>query len=160
MPAQKTEITSHSERNFSARGSDELVGAFPPEESTVRAEDGSHISRADAGTPVRCDVCGHQLGDEQWWVTAYPRAEHTRCRDWAAVPYPFKRHLALMSKLRRTLDGEAREYVVLTERWLKEQLRMWPEPGAQGVIKASRLLVRLRARLVACEVSTKVVNQL
>jgi len=126
----------------------------------MRAEDGSHISRADAGTPTRCALCGHLLGDEQWWVTRYPDAVHTRCRNWAAVEYPYKRHLALLAKLKHTVDGEAREYVVMAERWLKAQMRAWPSPGAEGVVKASQLLVRLRARLVTCGVDTKVLNQL
>lgn len=126
----------------------------------VRAEDGSHLA-ASAGPVVRrCEVCGGVLGDAQWWVTRYPRGVHTACRDWSTVPFPFQRHLGVLARMRRHLDGEALLCVRAAERWLARMMRAWPTPGARGVLAASRMLGRLRTKLSTLGIEPKKINQL
>ena len=127
----------------------------------MRAEDGSHLAHAaNARCESLCDVCGGALGTEQWWVTRYPQGVHTRCRDWTCVGFPSRRHRTLLGRLRRSLDGRAREMVILADDWLRDVEKNWPAPGAEGVIKSSELMRRLRTRLVELGVQPRVTNQL
>lgn len=131
----------------------------------MRAEDGSHLSRAADARPVRrCERCGEDLGLEQWWVTQYPHGVHTRCRDWRAVPFPFARHLELLRKMRYSSStegaGDARRMLDAAEAWLRRMDRAWPRPGGDGVVVASRMLRRLRARLAEEGVDARLLNQL
>ena len=127
----------------------------------MRAEDGSHLSAAaDAQQQRLCEVCGGELGLEQWWVTHYPAGVHTRCRSWSEVAFPYARHLKLLRRMRFSLDGEAQEFVMLADQWLRGMERGWPKPGAEGVLKAALLLRRLRSRLAALHVEPRLVNQL
>lgn len=127
----------------------------------MRAEDGSHLSAAaNAKADHHCEVCGEVLGAEQWWVTRYPQGVHTRCRDWGAVPFPYQRHLKLLGRLRHSLEGSAREFVVKADDWLRAMERGWPAPGADGVVRGAELMRRLRTHLADLGVEPRVTNQL
>ncbi len=127
----------------------------------MRAEDGSHLTAAaNARQEHRCEICGGVLGAEQWWVKRYPSGVHTRCRDWTAVGFPYRRHLTLLGRMRHSLEGSARDLVVLADDWLRGMERGWPAPGAEGVIKGAELMRRLRSRLAELGVEPRLTNQL
>ncbi len=125
-----------------------------------RAHDGSHIAESAGRLRFRCCVCGGGFGTEQWWIVSYPDAVHTRCRDWAQVAFPFARHLDILGRAAHVLGPEAAWYVRTAHRFLSTMKQAWPAPGADGVLRASELLRRLRGQLAALQVDAKWVNQI
>lgn len=125
-----------------------------------RAKDGSHIAESAGRLRFSCAACGEAFGTEQWWIVQYPQAVHTRCRDWQEVPFPFARHVDLLERATRVVDDEAVWYVRTAHRFFLAMRRSWPSPGADGVLRASELLRRLRAQLAGLHVDAKLVNQI
>jgi hypothetical protein len=127
----------------------------------MRAEDGSHLTAAaTVHTTKTCVVCAEPLGSEQWWVVDYPEGVHTRCRDWSAVPYPYQRHIDLLGRMAKALEGEPRELTMKARAWLTSQRSTWPAAGAEGVVRSSSLISRLRHRLSHSAVELRLINQL
>ena len=126
-----------------------------------RAQDGTHISDSAGRLRFHCEGCGEPLDEEQWWITSYPQAVHTRCRNWRSVKFPFARHLGVLGRAEHALEDDAAvELVKKALRYLHGLEQQWPIPGAKGVLNASELLRRLRARLCHLDVDPKWVNQI
>jgi len=105
-------------------------------------------------------VCGEDLGDEQWWITRFPRAVHTRCRDWTRVAFPFARHVDVLTQIARRHEGEERAIAHDAIGALSELARAWPSGGADAVVKATAIVRRARTALGARGLEAKLLGRL
>jgi hypothetical protein len=99
-------------------------------------------------------VCGRLLDEAPAWVTAHPDGEHTHCRDWAAVPFPFAHDLVELRKLARVLLSTYRQ-VVEVGKWLRALEQRWPTGAKRGVHQYEAKKADLRDRLVRAAKSIK-----
>lgn len=102
----------------------------------------------------RCLVCGRPLDDAPYWITAHPDGEHTHCRNWEAIPFPFERDL---QELRRVAGGLARAYrqVVAVGQWLAAVRRRWPRGAKRSVYEYEARKADLRERLARLSKSVR-----
>ncbi|MEW5852622.1 MAG: hypothetical protein AB2A00_27810 [Myxococcota bacterium] len=126
--------------------------------------DGAALAAACVGPGVAsCTVCHAPLtGAEPYWMTEYPRGEHTRCRQWRRHPYPFLRQIGVLRRLWRMASSEgARQELVAAGRWLTQQAARWPEQAsAEMVVETLARLRSLRMVLNAHGLDRKLVGQL
>ncbi len=125
------------------------------------AHDGAHLTQHRV-LPTVCEGCGEPLGAEQWWVIDFPRAVHTRCRDWEACCFPYEGKLEVCERLERQLrrDGEleAASLVKATVLWFQRRRQVWPADAIQTVNSGSRLAERLRSKLTHLGITSKLKN--
>jgi hypothetical protein len=126
----------------------------------MSSADGSHIAGGSAGVPRRCEVCNQELGDEQWWITRFPNAVHTRCRDWTRVAFPFARHVEVLTTFARRLKDDERAIALEASAALATLARDWPAGGSTAVLQASGIVRRVRTTLGARGVDGKLLSRL
>lgn len=126
----------------------------------MSSADGSHIAGGSAGVPRRCEVCKSELGDEQWWITRFPNAVHTRCRDWSRVGFPFARHIEVLATIARQLPEAERTVAHDARLALAAVAAAWPTGGADAVLRASAIVRRARTDLGARGVDGKLLGRL
>lgn len=97
--------------------------------------------------PGRCLVCDRPLADAPHWITAHPDGEHTHCRDWEALPFPFAHDLVELRRVARVLL-ETYRIVVGVGQWLSALERRWPRSAKRSVYEYEAKKAGLRDRLV------------
>ncbi len=95
-------------------------------------------------------MCGELLGAEEHWITEHPDGEHTKCRDWSALPYPNSKILAKLRRRRRALKA-ALDEVDACGRWMRAAERRWPSGAVDHQLELGGRLDRVKSALGKCD---------